>query len=132
MQLFSLFWERHQHHWNWIIFVAGLVVMLIAVWNHSLLLVLAGLCFFGVSFLKIPDVDPPFAFVDKCLKWERRWLAAKWNGRKVMRLIIFLLLVALLLFVVWKRSYISLIFFAGLGVNLWCVYADRVKGVRRF
>lgn len=129
MNIFKKFWELHQHHWNWIFLAFSVLVLFLALWFHSLLLTLAGLCFAVGACLKLPEADPPFVFVQKSLKWENSWIKKKWDLRKIFRFFLFLCFVVLLIYVVWENSYISLLFFAGLGINLWCVHANRLMGV---
>lgn len=127
--MFKHIWTLHQHHWNWLLLTSGLVVMFISLWNHSIWLMLVAFCFWGGACIRLPDPEPPFRFVERCLFYERKWVYSKWDSRKILRFSIFLILAAVIVFAVWKNSYISLLLFAGIGMNGWCVYANKKAGV---
>jgi hypothetical protein len=109
----------------------GWIVMLTALWNHSILISLAGIVFWTAACLKLPEAKPPFKFVEMCLKWERGWIAKKWDFKKISRFVLVLAAVAVFLFAIWKNSYISLLLFAGFGINMLCIRANKAMGVEK-
>ena len=122
-------WQKHQHHWNWILGVLGFGVLLMALWNRSVFMFLVSFCGLGGSFMELPDPTPPFVKIEKILESERGWLAKPWGWKKRFQL---LGMVASLIFVLvacWAGSLVSLLLFVGLCVNIWCVHDNKLMGI---
>ncbi len=127
--LYSLALERHRQPWNWSLQFAALWLSGLTLLFHSYLLLATALIFSGTGFFRLSLPDPPenrwFAYVDRCVEWEKNWLAAPWNFYKWGRFLFVLALGSALIWSLWTRE------LAALGLVMGFVCLMRVRGANR-
>ncbi|WP_415714919.1 hypothetical protein [Maridesulfovibrio sp.] len=125
----DIVWKRHQSHWNWILMLGALCVLLIALWMKSIFITLAFIAGFAVSMMELPDPQPPFALVDRLLEYERNWLESPWDWKKRLKAFGMLASVVYVFSCCWWESLMGLLLLVGLYANIACVYGNKRMGI---
>ncbi|WP_421903468.1 hypothetical protein [Maridesulfovibrio sp.] len=125
----DLVWKRHQKHWNWIIMLGSLCVLLMALWTKSIVLGLAFIVGIGVSMLELPEPTPPFTIVDKLLEYERNWLELPWSWKKGLQGFGMFASVVYVFWSCWLESLMALLLLIGIYANIACVYGNKRMGI---
>jgi hypothetical protein len=127
--LTAFVWKRHQSHWNWIIMISSLFVLLVAVWMKSISLTLAFIAGVAVSMFELVDPDPPFVLVAKALEHERKWLEHPWGWKKGLQAFGIFASVIYVFLSCWWESLMALLLIAGIYANIVCVYDNKARGI---
>lgn len=122
-------WKRHQSHWNWILMLGSLCILLMSLWMKSLFLTLAFIVGVAVSLKELPDPVPPFALIEKALDHERSWLAADWGWKKGLQAFGLFASVVYVFVCCWGESLMPLLLLVGIYANIACVYGNKRMGI---
>lgn len=122
-------WRRHEKHWNWIIMLGSLCVLLMALWMKSFFITLAFIVGVAVSMLELPEPIPPFAVVDKILEYERSWLKIPWGWKKGLQGFGMFASVVYIFLSCWGESLMALLLLVGIYANVACVYGNKAMGI---
>jgi len=98
-QLFSLALKRHRIPWNWTVHFIGLIGFSLSLMLHSYLMFATSFIVLGAGFfeLGLPQMRQGRwqRFVHDSVEWEKNWVAAPWNWRKIWRFIFVLTMIFL-------------------------------------
>jgi len=125
-EIFELALERHRRPWNWTLHFAGLAGLALTLLLHSYLMLATTLIVMGAGFFELNL--PPMKigrwrrFATAGVEWERDWLAAPWNWRKIWRFGVFLIILIIVIVSLWMQEPVA--------VSLIIAFAYLAKVVR--
>lgn len=132
-EILALAIERHRRPWNWTLHFAGLVGMALTLLLHSYLMFAVALITAGAGFfdLKLPPMTESRwkHFVNDGVEWEKNWIAAPWNWRKIWRFGFFLLVAAFSIWALWAQEPVAVSLILAFTYLLKVVRENKKGGV---